>query len=262
MPKTLKTPKNIQFVKDNYLTMSGKELGEKLGVSKSVIYSIRKDHGLDISRELAIQRRSDGRRKPITKKEIQYIHDHIGRDSIKKMAAALKRTSMLISAAAHEIGYTDLIKQNTADSLLKKGHVPPNKGRKQVDYMTPEQIERIKKTQFKKGHKPPNTLSPGEIVIRHDHPDRPGSHPYKYIGTAAGKSEPLHRFKWIEAYGEIPKSMNIVFKDGDSLNCSYRNLEMISSAELMKRNTIHNYPPEFKTTLKLISKINRKIKTS
>jgi transposase len=255
MPKTLKTSKNIQFVKDNYLIMTGKELGAKLGVSRSVIYSILKEHGLKITREMAIYRRSEGRKKPITKEEIQYIHEHIKTDSIKTMAAELRRFSGLISATAHELGYSQLIEQRAMDSRLQKGHIPPNKGKKITEFMTPEQIERTKVNRFKKGHKPANTLAPGEVVIVHDHPERPGSHPYKRVGMPDGKSKFLHRQIWKKEHGEIPKGMNIVFKDGDSLNCELSNLEMISNAENMKRNTIHNYPPEFKTTLKLISKI-------
>lgn len=43
------------------------------------------------------------------------------------------------------------------NSYFKKGHAAYNKGKKRHEFMTPEGIEKLKKTEFKKGNKPHNT---------------------------------------------------------------------------------------------------------
>jgi hypothetical protein len=51
----------------------------------------------------------------------------------------------------------------------------------------------------------------------------------------------------------------VVFKDGNQLNCIIENLECISNAELMQRNTIHRFPAELKSTIRLVNKLKRNI---
>lgn len=51
---------------------------------------------------------------------------------------------------------------------FKKGSIPVNKGRKQEEFMSKEQIEKTKATRFKKGNAPHNTKFDGCISIRTD----------------------------------------------------------------------------------------------
>jgi len=69
----------------------------------------------------------------------------------------------------------------------------------------------------------------------------------------------LHRHEWEQTYGPIPKGFNIVFKDGNSLNCDIDNLQMVTNDELMYKNTIMRYPPEMRRAFRLIGKLTRKI---
>ena len=46
----------------------------------------------------------------------------------------------------------------------------------------------------------------------------------------------VHRWNWMQAYGEIPKGMQIHHKDENKLNNSLDNLEMISAAD---HNRLH-----------------------
>ena len=48
---------------------------------------------------------------------------------------------------------------------FKKGNVAHNKGKKQIEYMSQESIERTKKTRFKKGNKQKNVFSEEEEKI-------------------------------------------------------------------------------------------------
>jgi len=72
----------------------------------------------------------------------------------------------------------------------------------------------------------------------------------------------LHVVNWEAVHGLVPAGNIIVFKDRDTMNCDHTNLEMITLEENMRRNTIHNYPPEIKTTIRLLSKVNKKIRNA
>lgn len=69
----------------------------------------------------------------------------------------------------------------------------------------------------------------------------------------------VHLLVWEEANGPLPASHAIAFKDGNKRNTALDNLECISRAELMRRNTVHNLPPELKEVVQLKGAINRKI---
>lgn len=140
----------------------------------------------------------------------------------------LKKTPEFL--ASPESGIMIKGDQRGLASRFVKGHTSWNKGKKGLP-----SVGRMKETQFKKGVCPPNTLHDGAITIRHQHRDRPGSVPYKYIRLAQGKWQELHRYLWVQAHGPIPKGMCICFKDGDSMNCVLGNLEMISMAENLER---------------------------
>lgn len=128
---------------------------------------------------------------------------------------------------------------------FKKGHKPWNKGKKGV-------ITGGMQTQFKKGCLPHNTKYNGHTRV-----DRDG---YILIRTAKGKYQHLHRINYEKAYGRIPKGRVVKFKDSNKLNCEPENLEVISKAENMRRNTIHQYPEEVKSTIRTLSKLKKTIR--
>jgi hypothetical protein len=139
---------------------------------------------------------------------------------------------------------------------FKKGHIPKNKGKKQVEYMTNEAIERTKATRFKKGHKPHNTKNDGYITIR----KCKRGFMYKWI-KKDGIMRPYNVFLWEKHNGDVPKGFNVVFKDKNNLNCTtIENLDCISKKENMARNSINNYPLEFKKEINKLAKLKRTIK--
>jgi hypothetical protein len=56
----------------------------------------------------------------------------------------------------------------------------------------------------------------------------------------------LHTILWEDANGPVPPGHALVFKDRDRLNVELENIELITRAELCRRNSIHNLPPEIK----------------
>lgn len=133
-------------------------------------------------------------------------------------------------------------------TCFKKGQIAWNKGKKglQIGGMD---------TQFKKGNLPHNTKADNSISIR---PDNRGIK-YKFIRVSLANWVPLHRYNWEKSNGPIPKGMKLIFKDRDTMNCGIENLELVTPGELMKRNSLHNYPKPISAAIQLRGALNRQI---
>lgn len=117
---------------------------------------------------------------------------------------------------------------------FKPGDVSWNKGMSQEDFLTPEALEKVKKTQFKKGLVPHNHQPIGSERITKD-----GYIEVKYQDVSFNKNYILkHRLVWIQANGPIPKGMALEFIDGDKMNVVLENLRLISRKELLFKNQI------------------------
>ena len=144
------------------------------------------------------------------------------------------------------------LKRVGQNTTFKKGHTPQNKGKE----VSPELREKLIITGYKKGHIPHNAYDDWKEVIRTD------AENYKYWKIKIPGEKKLkykHIWIWETINGPVEKGYNIIFKDGNQLNCTIENLECISNIDLMKRNTIHRFPAELKSTIKLLSKLNKKI---
>jgi hypothetical protein len=69
----------------------------------------------------------------------------------------------------------------------------------------------------------------------------------------------VHILLWEAAHGPLPKGHTIVFKDGNKRNIALDNLQLVTRAELMARNTMHNYGPEIARVIQLKGAITRQI---
>jgi hypothetical protein len=178
------------------------------------------------------------------------IYNHAYALGLKKSEAFLRspECGRLIKGMTREAGI---------NTQFKKGHSSHNKGKKQTEYMTAEQIERTKHTRFKKGNLPGNTLHDGAITIRRHKRD---GRFYKWIRIGLAKWVAYQRYQWEQAYGPIPKGHNVQFRDGDTLNCELSNLYLISRADQMKNeNSYHARYPELRTLFQLKGALKRQI---
>lgn len=170
--------------------------------------------------------------------------------AIYNMAYALKLKKSKVFLNSKESGR--LVKGCTRSEgvrhQFKKGHIPPNKGKKQKEYMSKEAIERTKATRFQKGSIPPNAVPVGYERI-----DRDG---YVYIKVEGKKKLVLkHRYVWEQHNGSIPKGYNIQFKDGNKHNCDIDNLYMISRGEQMRNeNSASKNLPDSAVAVYLVGK--------
>lgn len=133
----------------------------------------------------------------------------------------------------------------------KKGHIPANKGIK----MSPEVYDKIKVSMFKKGNRPANWKPDGSVVERIDSTGRK----YLYYKVKDSHWILYHHKIWTDVNGPIPKGCILRFKDGDSMNCVFHNLELISMVDNMNKNTIQRFPQEIQEVIKLKSKLKTKI---
>jgi hypothetical protein len=154
-----------------------------------------------------------------------------------------KSTSFREGVRDHLASYSDLGK----DCRFKKGMVPHNKGKKVGNHPN------MMPTQFRAGARPHNALPIGTIQ-----PDHAGVMRVKI-------AEPrqwcyLHRAHWEAVFGPIPKGHVVAFKDGHAANwADMANLELITRAELQRRNSIHRFPAEMKQTFRLLGKLKKAI---
>ena len=145
----------------------------------------------------------------------------------------------------------EVVKGIRENGMFLKGHVPFNKGMKQQEFMTAEQIEKTKATRFVKGQVPVNIKEIGYERISVD----------GYVEVKTEKGFVLkHRMIWEKHNGPIPKGHIVRFKNRNKLDIRIENLELVTCAQNMEDNTIHNYPPEIKTAIRSIANIKRRIK--
>lgn len=196
--------------------------------------------------------------RPFTKEEDRFLRNNYLTIPAKRMAKMLGRTEGTARQRIKLLGIMippEIIEKFKVESRFKKGSQPPNKGRRQTDYMSAGSIARTKATMFKKGNLPHNTKSDMEISVR---PDNRGVK-YKFIRISKANWIALHRYNWQQVHGKIPAKMKLIFKDGNTMNCEINNLELLTSAQLMKRNSVHNYPAPIASAMQLRGALNRQI---
>jgi hypothetical protein len=235
------TDSDKEYLRANYLILPGKELSAKTGSSVSAIRAYFKSVGISVPKDVKERFRVAGMigKTTFTPKEDAIIRKYYLKVPIKVLGekylngrsftGIMKRLNVMGLSIPAEI-----IAQRKADSLIKKGDVPPNKGRKQSEWMSADNIAKTAGTRFKKGNQPYNTKEQdGEITIRKDKSEIP----YKYIRVSLGKWQLLQRHVWEQYHGKIPPGHVVIFEDGDSMNCDICNLKCISKAKNMERNS-------------------------
>lgn len=176
------------------------------------------------------------------------------------IAMVMRRPACSIYNKAHSLGVFKatefdrhyLTGEEGKEFRFSKGHDPWNKGVKGLHFKGSE------KGQFKKGHKPQTWVPVGTQVITDDG--------YLKIKISDDRTVPsrfnwkmAHVIEWENLHGPIPKGHIVVFRNGNRRDIRIENLEMITLAENMKRNTLHNLPPELKKVVYMKGALNRTI---
>lgn len=136
------------------------------------------------------------------------------------------------------------------------GHVPANKGLRRPGWAP----GRMKETQFRKGERRGVALKLWKPVGT-ERASKDG-----YLERKVNDGLPLqrrwrgvHLIVWEAVNGPLPKGYAIRFKDGDKQNVALDNLECISRADLMRRNTYHRHPQPIPQLVQLRGALQRQI---
>lgn len=203
-----------------------------------------------------------------TKREDARVRREFPKTQTAALAAALGRSTPSVVNRAKQLGL-----KKTAEYLMSPaacrlrrgdnvgaahrygtGHVPANKGLRRPGWSS----GRMKETQFKKGNSTnrmpigSRRLIDGYIFIKL------GAEPFQPY-TRNWYAE--HILDWeIANRRQLPAGHALAFKNGDRTDIRLENLELITRAQLMRRNTVHNLPPPIVKAIQLIGAVKRQIR--
>jgi hypothetical protein len=140
---------------------------------------------------------------------------------------------------------------------FETGHVPANKGLRRPGWAP----GRMAETQFRKGERKGVAVDLYK-PIGTERVSKDG-----YLERKVNDGMPLqkrwravHLLVWEEANGALPKGFAVCFKNRDRKDTRLENLELVSRADLARRNSMHNLPPELKKTIRALGSLKRRIK--
>lgn len=207
------------------------------------------------------------RRHTYTLEDVNYIRDNYAMMSSREIAAHIGCSHTAVSQIAHRMGLykskkwiADRARERTMEPnhgsrhyRYQPGHIPAQKGIPQREWMTPEGIVASTRTRFTPGHRPANYRPVGS--------ERVNVFGYREIKVEDNRFgwRPLHRVVWEREHGAVPPGHRIAFRDGNKLNCELSNLELITAAEMARRNNIHNYPEGFRELVRMRGRLTREI---
>ena len=222
-----------RFLKDNYESMSNKQLADALGMH---LHRVRMElYSLGLKR-MELQYWTD--------EQISFLYDNyqtIGDSELAEMFADRWEKEKGWSKKHIEKKRRYLILKRTSEEI------------KQIHQRNKE-LGRWRECATKRwetcGSNPEGTIVVWRLRDR----------PVQMI-KINGKYHHMNVYVWTNAHGPIPKGMNCVRKDGDPLNNNLDNLELISNKELQARNAKKRmkYPEEIREIERLIKKLNKQI---
>lgn len=172
------------------------------------------------------------------------IREHFPHRFTRDIAAMIGRTEQATAQKASDMGIKktpEFLKANCriqpgqhTGNQFQKGHTPANKGKRQTTFLSPEKIERTKPNRFQKGHRPKHTKENGTITARRKSGT---SQSYKFIRLGPRNWKLLHVYLWEQVNGTLPPGQMLTFKNGDTLDCRLENLELITRAANVLRNS-------------------------
>lgn len=171
---------------------------------------------------------------------VQSVYGFANRSGIKKSKEYLEQET-------RRVGMALVNNEKAKATRFVKGQAAWNKGKKGVCW-SPDSV-------FKKGNLPHNTRNDGDIAVRYDKNGKP----YQFIRISLAVWEPLHVHEYKKHVGPIPKGHVVCFRDGNTLNCEVSNLEMMTKADNMRRNSIMRYPHDVRRAIHALGTLKRTI---
>ena len=197
-----------------------------------------------------------------TNEELEYLHANYADNFTEDVAKALNKSVKSVYAKAYSLDIRKSkmhhekvmaktsvkLKENAKIHRYAKGHEPANKGKK----MPAETYAKVAPTMFGVGHKPHNFRPVGsERLTKDGYLERKVADPKTWRA--------VHVLVWEAANGPVPAKHKVIFKDNNKLNNELSNLECVSYADLMRRNSIVRYPADLRFAMKTLKKLKKQI---
>lgn len=189
-----------------------------------------------------------------TRRDDQQLTQLYATHKLKDISEIMGRSVSSVANRRVKLGLRRTSEQqaNIGDGCFKPGQKPWNAGKKGW-----KAGGRSAETRFKKGEKPSNTWRP----IGAERISKDGLLQRKVSDTGDKRIDwrPVHVLIWEAENGPVPEGHIVVFKDRDRRNLSPDNLEAVTRAENMRRNSIDRYPPEYRQAAITLGWFKRRI---
>lgn len=105
-------------------------------------------------------------KKHWTQEKDKILIENINKMSCFEIGKKVDFCKRLVYKRAHELGLSESLKNNSKNNGFKKDNQSHTKGKKLENCLSKEGLERVKATQFKKGHTPTNKIP---NILKEDH---------------------------------------------------------------------------------------------
>lgn len=197
-------------------------------------------------------------KKTWTDERRKKLHDLYPDTANREIAKILDMSESAVEVQARRDGLRkspEYMRVRSKAGWFKPGLVPSNKGRKISEYCPPEALERMRRTQFKRGNTPANQKPLGSERVFSGYVEVKVSMSGK---RACERWVPKQRVIWEQHHGPIPQGCIVVFKDGNKRNFDIDNLELRNRSQHCKNN-IGSLPDEYKAILQLKGALQRQL---
>lgn len=214
-------------------------LAARIGVSRAAVKGRANRLGI---------RRKVNEKKPWTERQLRFLRRHYADSTNEELTRGTGHTVDCIYKKAasmglkksreylHEQRHTNGQHPNFVACRFKKGHVPANKGKREHEFRSAEAIAKCRLTQFKAGQLPHNNRPVGYESIHGG---------YVFVKVEGERKMVMkHRYVWQQANGPVPDGYCVCFRDGNHLNCSLDNLELVSRKDTARRNISRETPEQ------------------
>lgn len=256
----MKTPhSHDQYIKEQHLKISAGDMALKIGKSKTYVRKRIIAQGLKVPAALVLEfrRRKALQRSTFTPHHDKYIRENYLDVTIRQMAVTLGYSAPAVRNRMKRLQIqlpVEISLSRKRATQYKPGHKNKNKGIPAAQWMTPLQHKIFLSNQFKPGYTPQNYLPLATVVTRCIQNKK-----YKMIKTDRYKWEMLQRHVYREFIGPLTEDHMVMFKNGNTLDCTPGNLERITKKECMQRNMVWNYGTDIGNLILLTKKIERTI---
>jgi hypothetical protein len=254
------TPEEDALVQSRYATCRVADLAAEMGRSAQSVKTRAAKLGIQHARE-----KWSAEDEAVMRAEFPHVRTadlavRLGRKTVAVQNFAYKLGLRKSQAFLYgpESGRLNAGEPRGVEFRFQPGQTPANKGLRRKGWGP----GRMRETQFKKGgprsgkaalvYQPigAERISADGYLERKVNDDLPFNRRWRAV----------HALLWEATHGPVPAGHSVAFKNRDKTDIRLDNLELVSRAELMRRNTVHNYPKPVVQAIHALGALTRQIR--